>query len=84
MILNLEFKKSKINLPIPKFVNDCPKGIIFYGQVGTSNDWYDWFKYEGNGNINWDFFDVWESDDLPKNIKPFNDYYVDKEKLKNL
>ncbi|MEY3910197.1 MAG: hypothetical protein RIT47_900, partial [Pseudomonadota bacterium] len=38
----------------------------------------------GNGNVNWDFFDVWESDDLPKNIKPFNDYYVDKEKLKNL
>ena len=29
-------------------------------------------------------FDIWESDDLPKNIKPFNDYYVDKEKLKNL
>ena len=23
---------------------DCPKGIIFYGQVGNSNDWYDWFK----------------------------------------
>ena len=39
---------------------DCPKGIIFYGQIGNNNDWYDWFKYEGNGTINWDFFDVWE------------------------
>jgi hypothetical protein len=63
---------------------ECPKGIIFYGQVGNTNDWYDWFKYEGNGNIDWDYFDIWESDDLPKNIKPFNNYYVDKEKLKNL
>jgi hypothetical protein len=59
---------------------DCPKGIIFYGQVGNNNDWYDWFKYEGNGNISWDFFDVWEENELPKNIRPFNNYYIDKQK----
>jgi len=62
---------------------DCPKGIIFYGQIGNSNDWYDWFKYEGNGNIDWDFFDIWEENELPKNIKPFNNYYIDKQKEVN-